>query len=140
MGKAAVAGKLDAEGRCRLCRRSKRVRPLTRHRLVPGRVGGRYEWANVIPLCRPCHDLVDHRDPDERRRARRMLRASLWPVEVAYARAHVGWRRVEPFGVRIVWDFDAAYPPPPRELVLERRREASAVTSAEVGSTIPGSM
>jgi hypothetical protein len=43
-----------------------------------------------------------------------MLRASLWPQEVAYAYA------------RMRLTFDRDYPPPPRELVLERRRESVA--------------
>ena len=112
MSKAAVDAKLRAEGRCRLCRRSSRVRPLTRHRIVPGRLGGRYVPINCVGLCRPCHDLVDNRELAERRWARRMLRASLWPEEHAQARIQYAIRGRS---------FDRAYPRPTRELVIERR-------------------
>lgn len=110
MSKAECDGKLKAEGRCRLCLRLSSVRRLTRHRLIPGSSGGRYVPVNVVPLCRPCHDLVDHRDRELRRTARKMLRASLWPVEIAAAS---GW----------YW-FDRAYERPSRELVLARRSAA----------------
>lgn len=78
-----VVDKFKAEGQCRLCERPARGnggRALTRHRLVPGRHGGRYVTVNCIPLCRPCHDEVEEQDPV----ARRMLRPKLWPVEIAY--------------------------------------------------------
>ena len=79
-----VAEKMKAEGQCRLCGRLNRGsggRELTKHRLVPGRHGGEYLVANVIPLCRRCHDDVEAEDPS----ARRMLRPKLWPLEVAHA-------------------------------------------------------
>lgn len=80
----SVADKMKAEGQCRLCGRLNRgsgARELTKHRLVPGRFGGEYIVANVIPLCRRCHDDVEAQDPV----ARRMLRPKLWPLEVAHA-------------------------------------------------------
>lgn len=116
MSKSAVDGKHRSEGRCRLCRRPSSVRPLTRHRLIPGAFGGRYEPANCVPLCRPCHDDVDNRDYADRRRARRMLRAVLWPEEIAHARR-------APMSRNGRFAFDLAYPRPPRELVDERRAE-----------------
>lgn len=78
------------EGQCRMCQRSKRVRPLTRHHLVPLRWflgdGERYRTvrnanANIVPLCRPCHDQIEEHDPI----ARRMLRRLLTQQEVAFA-------------------------------------------------------
>ena len=81
-------------GVCRMCLRSSKLRALTRHHLVP------HAWflsqplalrlirnahANIVPLCRPCHDLVDSRDPVEREEARRHLRRSLLQDEVAFA-------------------------------------------------------
>jgi HNH endonuclease len=80
----SVADKMKAEGQCRLCGRLNKgngARELTRHRLVPGRLGGEYVVANVIPLCRRCHDDVEAQDPI----ARRMLRPKLWPMEVSHA-------------------------------------------------------
>lgn len=83
--------KLHAEGRCRMCQRENRVRQLTRHHLVPVRwfmsvEGRRYREvrnanANIIPLCRWCHDLIEHGD----KIARRMLRRLLTQQEVAFA-------------------------------------------------------
>lgn len=79
------------EGQCRMCRRPWKVRPPTRHHLVPLRwflsSGGaayrqiRNSNANIIPICRPCHDLIEKRDPI----ARRMLRKLLTQAEVAFA-------------------------------------------------------
>lgn len=80
-----------------MCQRPYSVRPMTRHRLNPGRDGGRYVARNVVPLCRPCHDLVE-----EDRGARGMLRRALWPAEVAYL-----------IGVRGRAWLDAAYPVEP---------------------------
>ena len=80
----SVADKMKAESQCRLCGRLNRGsggRELTKHRLVPGRHGGEYIVANVIPLCRRCHDEVEAQDP----LSRRMLRPKLWPMEVAHA-------------------------------------------------------
>lgn len=112
MSKAAVDLKFKAEGRCRLCLRPRAVRALTRHRVIPGRIRGPYTPANCVPLCRPCHEMVDHWDPSIREPARRMLRACLWPSEIGYA-----------LGRSAYW-FNRWYPRPTRELVLERRRVA----------------
>jgi 5-methylcytosine-specific restriction endonuclease McrA len=90
-----VDEKIKAEGQCRLCERTNRK--LTRHRIVPGRRPWRgiYVWQNVVPLCWPCHAAVE-----DDVNARRMLRARLWPVEVAYA-------------TRRMWGaFDELYPVP----------------------------
>lgn len=129
MSKAQVDTKLRSEGRCRLCERTRDVRPLTRHRVVPGAFGGRYIAVNCVPLCRPCHDLVDHKDHRVRHPARRMLRASLWPVEIAHAKEYSGVVRVSRDVVLAElarrWYFDDAYPVPPRELVLQRRRPSN---------------
>lgn len=79
------------EGQCRMCQRAWKVRPPTRHHLVPLRWFMRYEGAafrairnanaNIIPICRPCHDLIEDRDPF----ARRMLRRLLTQQEIALA-------------------------------------------------------
>ena len=115
MGRAAVEDtKVIAEGRCRLCERPWTIRPPTRHRIVPGRRGGRYVPPNIVPVCRPCHDLIED-DPT----VRRMLRARLWPEEVAHALRH--WPTVHRNG-RPINGFDWFYPPAPRELVLDARR------------------
>lgn len=97
--------KTRQEGRCRMCLRprgpdSKQewlqtpfsfdgTRPLTRHHLLP------LEWfkyqlaptravrsvdANIVPLCRQCHDEVE--DDEE---SRRMLRRALGADEVSFA-------------------------------------------------------
>lgn len=75
-----------------------------------GRDGGRYEPVNVVGLCRPCHSEVDHWDLSRRASARRMLRASMWPVEVSHAIRRLGRG-----------GFDRAYPRPARELIVARR-------------------
>lgn len=84
--------KLKAEGHCRMCLRPAEVRPLTRHHLIPqnwwiasyahnnAARSLRNVATNIIPLCRPCHDLVE-RDVEERR----MLRRVLTQAEVAFA-------------------------------------------------------
>lgn len=81
--------KLAAEQHCRACLRHRSIRTLTRHHLVPqswwlarGAVFSRYRniSANIIPLCRPCHDEVE-RDAE----ARRMLRRVLSQQEIALA-------------------------------------------------------
>lgn len=83
--------KVAAEKQCRMCQRPKSVRPLTRHHLVPLRCFDplreaapfrpyRNANANIIPLCRPCHDLVE-----SDREARRMLRKLLTQQEIAFA-------------------------------------------------------
>ena len=85
--------KLDA-GYCRMCRREARVRPLTRHHLVPESWFLRQPLplrmirnahANIVPLCRPCHDRIDCRDIVERSQARRELRRSLTQQEITFA-------------------------------------------------------
>ena len=84
-----VHDKIKAEGRCRLCERPSKGeggRQLTKHRLVPGRFGGRYEYANTVPLCVPCHRAVEDESPVDRR----MLRTKLWSVEVAHILDHMG--------------------------------------------------
>jgi hypothetical protein len=89
--------KLSAEKHCRACLRPDSVRPLTRHHLVPqawwlrrGLTFARYRnvAANIIPLCRPCHDEVE-----SDQEARRMLRRVLTQQEVALAVAllGIGW-------------------------------------------------
>lgn len=94
--------KLEEEGRCRLCLRPSRVRRLTRHHLVPQR------WfalrgspiilrdcdANIVPLCRPCHDWIEI---DEE--GRRMLRNVLGSAEAGFAVRLLG----------LAW-FDERYP------------------------------
>lgn len=86
--------KILAEGQCRMCGRAAYVRPLTRHHLVPESwfLGQplplrliRNAHANIVPLCRPCHDRVDSREEDERAPARRELRRCLSQAEVAFA-------------------------------------------------------
>lgn len=79
---------------CRMCTRPREVRPLTRHHLVPE------SWflkqplplrlirnahANIVPLCRPCHDRIDSREEYVRLEARRYLRRSLSQQEIAFA-------------------------------------------------------
>lgn len=79
-----------------MCLRPARVRQLTRHHLIPqswfasvmrASCGG--DWfalwrlmnadANIVPLCRPCHDLVE-----VDREARVMLRRVLTVEELAF--------------------------------------------------------
>lgn len=86
--------KVIAEGQCRYCRRAWAIRAPTRHHLVPE------SWflqqprplqlirnahANIIPLCRGCHDLIDNRVRSERLKARKMLRVVLTQAEIAFA-------------------------------------------------------
>ena len=42
------------------CERCRDRRHLTKHRKVPGCRGGTYAPANVMMVCRPCHDILDH--------------------------------------------------------------------------------
>ena len=86
--------KVAAEKHCRACLRSAEVWPLTRHHLIPqawwlrrGIAFARYRnvAANIIPLCRPCHDEVE-----SDREARRMLRRVLTQQEIALAAALLG--------------------------------------------------
>lgn len=86
--------KIDAEGHCRMCLRPNWIRELTRHHIVP------VSWflrqplplrmirnahANIIPLCRPCHDIVDNREEIDRVQARRYLRRCLSQQEITFA-------------------------------------------------------
>lgn len=86
--------KIAAEGHCRMCLRSVRIRPLTRHHLVPEGWfrkqpvhlrAIRNAHANIAPLCRPCHDRVDANHEATRREARMHLRRSLSQQEIAFA-------------------------------------------------------
>lgn len=76
---------------CRLC-----MRPgfITRHHLVPeswflGQPEAlrkiRNAHANIVPLCRHCHDQVDTAHPVAKERARRKLRQFLLQEEVTFA-------------------------------------------------------
>lgn len=86
--------KIMSEGHCRMCLRPDHVRNLTKHHLVP------VSWllrqplplrmirnahANIIPVCRPCHDLIDHKEEGERMAARRELRRCLSQQEITFA-------------------------------------------------------
>lgn len=83
--------KMQGEGHCRMCQRPAHVRPLTRHHLVPEgwfrtqplelRVY-RNAHANIVPLCRPCHDLVH--DRLDSRPGRVLLRRSMTQAEIAF--------------------------------------------------------
>lgn len=92
---SGTARKFAGFALCRMCGKPKAVRPLTRHHLVP-QSWFRYQdghvkalmsaTANLIPLCRLCHDLVDNSDDLwERVEARKMLRRSLTQQEIAFA-------------------------------------------------------
>lgn len=98
--------KTTQEGRCRLCLRPWRIRRPSRHHLVPKRWFALHGIvstilrdcdANVIPLCRVCHDAVESPSDDQ---ARRLLRKVLGSAEVALAIRLRGSR----------W-FDERYPP-----------------------------
>lgn len=93
-----TAAKMLGEGRCRYCGVPHSFRsdgrPMTRHHLVPESwfLGQpialrliRNAHANIVPLCRPCHDRVDSKHPVVREDARRTLRASLTQQEIAFA-------------------------------------------------------
>ncbi len=93
-----TATKMSAEAVCRMCLRTARVRPLTRHHLVPESWFRqqplalkmiRNAHANIVPLCRSCHDRVDNYATEEELRdrveARRHLRRSLTQQEIAFA-------------------------------------------------------
>lgn len=97
------ARKFGSGAICRMCAREKKIRPLTRHHLVPRAFFAELEQsdprrafvnatANLIPLCRPCHDLVDNRDEFERTFARRKLRQLLGQAEIAFVIALLGKR------------------------------------------------
>lgn len=102
----STSGRLKVwnEAHCRMCRRHRLVRPLTRHHLIPlswwaqqdARIRRyRNANANLVPLCREDHDLVDHKDQDVREMARRELRRSLWQPEIAFIIRVIGedWLR-----------------------------------------------
>jgi hypothetical protein len=92
--------KVRAEGHCRMCLRSSAelsdlwerpdaVRIMTRHHLVPQHFINP-EWkrfrdcnANIVPLCRGCHDLVEMRG-DNGRLHRRLLRRVLTQEEIVF--------------------------------------------------------
>lgn len=97
--KKPLFDKCEVEAHCRMCQRHMRVRPLTRHHLVPLRWWKHIdlEWRsvrncpnNIIPLCRGCHDLIESPDREIRVEARRMLRRSLSQAEIAFAIAARG--------------------------------------------------
>jgi hypothetical protein len=81
--------KCREEGICRMCGRPDAVRRLTRHHIVP------LSWfrqrprfaplrnadANIVPLCEPCHRVIERRDPPH---ARVELRRLLYPAEIAF--------------------------------------------------------
>lgn len=85
--------KMQAEGHCRMCGRPPSIRPLTKHHIIPAswflrqplplRVI-RNAHANVCPLCRVCHDMVDHRETAERMDSRRLLRRCFSQQEIAF--------------------------------------------------------
>lgn len=78
-----------------LCRLGdRRCARLTRHHLVPEHWFLRQpkalreirnSHANIIPLCRDHHDLVESRYPVVRMEARRLLRVSLTQEEITFA-------------------------------------------------------
>lgn len=85
-----TASKMLGEGRCRLC---SKTGPLTRHHLVPeswflrqplALKLVRNAHANIVPLCRKCHDHVESRHPVVKEWARRKLRPLLTQQEVAF--------------------------------------------------------
>ena len=103
------AKKFGTHSLCRMCQRRHSVRPTTRHHLVedawfrrqPEQLRRRRNaHANLVPLCRPCHDLIHAKDEFERAQARRGLRRSLSQQEIAFAIAVRGKE----------W-FDFHYPP-----------------------------
>lgn len=89
--------KMKAEGRCRLCLPTADPAPLTKHHLVPetwfrlrrkknpALYAVRNSAANIIPLCRRCHDRVESSEV-----ARRALRELLAQDEVAFAIQSIG--------------------------------------------------
>lgn len=86
--------KMLCEAHCRMCGRPDHVRELTKHHLVPVHWFLNQPWllreirnahANIIPLCRVCHDRVDNKNGAERAQARRELRRCLSVQELAFA-------------------------------------------------------
>lgn len=110
------SAKLAEEGQCRMCLRPPPIldpwapeyaRKLTRHHLIP------QSWfrarsmkvrqlsnadANIVPLCRRCHD-----DVEDDEAARKMLRKVLTQAEVAFVIQMLGQEWI-----------DRRYPPPRR--------------------------
>lgn len=99
----AGKNKVRAEGHCRMCRRAAAeltdlagrpdaIRLMTRHHLVPQEFFRIHpEWkhlrgcdANVVPLCRSCHDLVELPDWMGGRDHRHMLRKVITQAEIAF--------------------------------------------------------
>lgn len=95
--------KVQKEGHCRMCGRAvaelralvdhpEAVRIMTRHHLVPQhwfRNNPEYQRlkgcdANIVPLCRSCHDLVELPDWKGGFEYRRELRGLLTQAEVAF--------------------------------------------------------
>ena len=83
--------KVAREGHCRMCLRPGHVRQLSRHHLIPQRwfrqQGERVyvlrnAAANIVPLCRACHDEIE--TGPTRLASRRMLRRALTQEEVAF--------------------------------------------------------
>jgi hypothetical protein len=103
MGKAASHYKIKFERKCRMCGRpdiprgwryGQFARPgarrLTRHHLVPSSKGGDSRNHNIVPLCRPCHNLIDCLRLKDQLPYRAMLRRLLHPGEVNYIRSKMG--------------------------------------------------
>jgi hypothetical protein len=92
-----TAVKVLGEGRCRLCgadhSHTRAGKRLTRHHVVPESwfLGQplalrliRNAHANIIPLCRDCHDNVDSRHPVVCEKARMELRVLMTQQEIAF--------------------------------------------------------
>lgn len=90
--------KMTTEGRCRKCgiahSWAKDGKQLTRHHVVPESwfLGQplalkliRNAHANIVPLCRDCHDEIDSKYPVVREQARRVLRVLMTQQEIAFA-------------------------------------------------------
>lgn len=81
--------KVNEEACCRMCRRSRMIRPLTRHHIVPQSYFRarpklaplRHADANIVPLCTRCHRDVERSTPHARIELRRLL----GPSEIAFA-------------------------------------------------------
>lgn len=105
--------KLRREGCCRMCLRPSAeladlwmrpdaIRVMTRHHLVPQRwFNVHKEWihlrdcdANIVPLCRACHDLVELRNGSGSSH-RRMLRRLLTQAEISFIIQVRGYRWFE---------------------------------------------
>lgn len=102
--------KLAQEGRCRMCERPASVRPLTRHHLVPIRAGGTWRNQNIVPLCRPCHDLIEQ-PANLARLWRTMLRGRLTEGEVSHIRRVKGdnWLEHEYPSLHVIANAQSSY-------------------------------